>query len=107
MQNDLDLNNIINLREVSKIYPQQNETALKNFSLVVEKGEFVCLIGPSGCGKSTVLKIIAGLENQSTGTVTRPENISMVFQSGALLPWLSVSNNISLVMEVKGMTKIE
>ena len=107
MQNDLDSNNIIDLRAVGKIYPQQEEIALKDFSLSITPGKFVCLIGPSGCGKSTVLKLIAGLETATSGTITRPDTISMVFQTGALLPWLSVYDNVSLVLQVKGMSKTE
>lgn len=98
---------IISLNQVGKIYPQQTETALRNFSFSVSEGEFICLIGPSGCGKSTILKIIAGLETPSSGTVKRPENISMVFQSGALLPWLTVLENTSFGLRAKGMSQTE
>jgi NitT/TauT family transport system ATP-binding protein len=101
---------IIELQNVSKTYPQQKEIteiALKDFSLSVIKGEFVCLIGPSGCGKSTVLKIIAGLETATSGVVKKPDNISMVFQSGALLPWLTVSENAAFGLHATGMSENE
>ncbi len=98
---------IISLHNVTKTYLAHEEIALHDFSVAIQKGQFVCLIGPSGCGKSTVLKIIAGLETPSAGTITRPENISMVFQNGALFPWLSVSDNVSTVLQAQGMTKKE
>jgi NitT/TauT family transport system ATP-binding protein len=103
MQNDLDLNNIIVLHDVSKTYPNQKGFAFQHISLSVARGEFLCLIGPSGCGKSTILKIIADLEKVSAGTVKTPHNISMVFQGGALLPWLTVLDNAALGLKSQGM----
>lgn len=78
-----------------------DDVALRNASFAVQKGEFVCLVGQSGSGKSTVLKLIAGLESPSSGKVSRPENIAMVFQNGALLPWLTVVENIALGLSAK------
>ncbi len=95
MQNDSNLNNIIIFSNVGKIYPP-DEVALRNVTFEVKEGEFVCIIGPSGGGKSTILKIMAGLENQFSGAIAKPENISMVFQSGALFPWLSVFDNVAM-----------
>ena len=80
--------------------------AIKNISISIEEGEFVCFLGPSGCGKTTLLRCIAGLEIQSTGSVFQknkdisnlpPSNrdFGIVFQSYALFPNLSVFSNIS------------
>ena len=87
---------------------------LKNLNLVVKDGEFLTLVGPSGCGKSTLLRIIAGLERQSRGHIklndnlidqVRPSerNISMVFQSYALYPHLSVFDNIAVPLRMRWM----
>jgi NitT/TauT family transport system ATP-binding protein len=90
---------IIAFNNVSKVYEPGNEVALRNASFSVAPGEFVCIIGPSGGGKSTVLKIIAGLEKESSGLVTRPMGVSMVFQSGALLPWLTALDNVAFALQ--------
>ena len=87
---------IISFDNVLKVYPGNPVPALSAVSFSVNIGEFFCIVGPSGCGKSTVLKIIAGLENLTGGRVVKPELVSMVFQSGALLPWLNVFENVAL-----------
>ena len=66
------------------------------------EGEFVCLIGASGCGKTTTLKLIAGLEEKTTGTILKPAGVSMAFQSGALFPWLTVFENVALGLRQRG-----
>ncbi len=87
--------------DVSKSYPSAaSKWAVKDFSLEVKKEEFFCLVGPSGCGKSTVLKLIVGLEKPTSGKIERAEAISMVFQSGALLPWLTVAANVAFGLEM-------
>jgi NitT/TauT family transport system ATP-binding protein len=103
MQNDINLNNkpLITFDKVSKIFEPEKDAALRDVSFSVGAGEFVCVIGPSGGGKSTILKIIAGLETASSGTVTKPANVSMVFQAGALLPWLTVFENVALGLKAK------
>jgi iron(III) transport system ATP-binding protein len=81
-------------------------TALKGVDLEIEKGEFVCFLGPSGCGKTTLLRIIAGLEAQSAGTLHQAgrdisreppagRDYGIVFQSYALFPNLSVADNVA------------
>ena len=78
---------------------------VKGFDLTVGKGEFVSLLGPSGCGKTTVLRMVAGFESPSAGTIRIGErdvtrlranqrNIGMVFQSYALFPNMKVADNI-------------
>jgi multiple sugar transport system ATP-binding protein len=90
---------------------------LKDISLEVEEGEFVIFVGPSGCGKSTLLRIIAGLEDATSGDVMIGDNrvnslppakrgIAMVFQTYALYPHLTVKNNMSLgLKQAKESTK--
>lgn len=95
----------VRLRQLSKVYAGQNGlvTALQNFSCDIADGEFAVILGPSGCGKSTVIRIIAGLETPSSGSVLvnnapvrEPgKTCSMVFQSYTSFPWLSVLENIS------------
>ena len=89
--------------------------ALGGINLKVEAGDFVCLVGPSGCGKSTFLRIIAGLETPDEGqimfdghpvTETSPERI-MVFQEGALFPWLKVQDNVEFGLKMAGIPKEE
>lgn len=94
---------IIEIKNVSKRFFGEKEFSLKNFNLNVKEGEFLCIVGPSGCGKSTLARLIAGLDNPSKGQIlykgkkgkgVNPE-ISMVFQSFALFPWLTVRENVS------------
>jgi len=100
MPNDTNLNNPIVFEHVEKYYDAPEHPVLKDVSFAIAQGEFVCFIGPSGAGKSTILKIMAGLEHESAGLVKRPDNIGMVFQSGALFPWLTVFDNVALGLRV-------
>ncbi len=88
-------------------------TAVEDFNLNVDKGEFVSFLGPSGCGKTTTLRMIAGFEKPTSGHINiegkditnvpaNKRNIGMVFQSYALFPNLSVANNIGFGLKVKG-----
>lgn len=92
--------------------------AVENLNLAVEKGEFVSLLGPSGCGKTTTLQMIAGFVEPTRGDVTvngrsmrglRPEKRGMgiVFQSYALFPHMTVAQNISFGLEMRGMGRTE
>ncbi len=85
--------------------------ALHDINLSIRENEFVCFIGPSGCGKTTLLRIIAGLEDPTSGTVTldgdpirgpSPER-GMVFQEYSLFPWRTVLDNIVFGLELKGV----
>ncbi len=91
---------------------------LKGIDLDVEDGEFVIFVGPSGCGKSTLLRVIAGLEDATSGTVRidgdpvghlppSKRGIAMVFQTYALYPHLSVKNNMSLGIKQAGLQAAE
>ena len=92
--------------------------ALKDISLEVNEGEFVCFLGPSGCGKTTLLRAIAGLDLQTRGSVEQAgEDISVlppsgrdfgiVFQSYALFPNLTIRRNIAFGLENAGKPKNE
>lgn len=89
-------------------------TAIHNFSLTVDEGEFVCIVGPSGCGKSTFLRIVAGLDQQTSGTVEivpgddprKPLN-NVVFQEYAIFPWKTLRNNVAFGLQMRGIGKQE
>jgi NitT/TauT family transport system ATP-binding protein len=90
-------------------------SALKNVSLDIRAGGFVCLLGPSGCGKSTLLNAIAGFIAPTSGAiavqgahVTHPgPDRGMVFQEYALFPWMTVEKNIAFGLEIKGAPRAE
>ena len=91
--------------------------ALAGVDLTVEAGEFVSLIGPSGCGKSTLLRLIADLDEASTGELEifgKPaararvdQDYGIVFQQAGLLPWRTVGGNIELPLELHGMARAD
>jgi NitT/TauT family transport system ATP-binding protein len=89
--------------------------AVRDFTLEVGSGEFVCLLGPSGCGKSTFLNIVAGFIPATAGTlsldgrpVTRPgPDRGVVFQEHALFPWLTVEDNIGFGLRMRGVGRRE
>jgi NitT/TauT family transport system ATP-binding protein len=106
----------IQIRGVSKVFRDARKgdvVALKDISLDIRRGEFICLLGPSGCGKSTLLNAIAGFSLPSTGhitvgeqTVTAPgPDRGMVFQEYALFPWMTVEKNIAFGLEIQGLAK--
>lgn len=93
-------------------------TAVKNLNLEIADGEFLVFVGPSGCGKSTSLRLLAGLEEISSGQISigdRPVNhlspkdrdIAMVFQSYALYPHMSVFENMAFSLQLQGLTKAD
>ena len=107
----------VSLEKVTKIYPNGFE-AVSDLDLQIEDGELMVVVGPSGCGKTTVLRMIAGLENISSGTVrfgdevvndVPPKNrdVAMVFQSYALYPQMTVAQNIGFALKMKRIPKIE
>jgi NitT/TauT family transport system ATP-binding protein len=105
----------ISISLLSKVFSKgkREVVALSGFDLEVRDGEFVCLLGPSGCGKTTVLRIVAGLEEKTSGSVKlKNREISspgsdrgMVFQEFALFPWRTVRKNIEFGLEVKNVPK--
>jgi multiple sugar transport system ATP-binding protein len=105
------------LTDVDKVY-ENGFHAVKDLSLDVEDGEFLVLVGPSGCGKTTALRMVAGLEDITDGTVTiggrvvndvspRDRNVAMVFQSYALYPHMTVGENIGFGLALRHEPKQE
>jgi len=108
---------LLEIRGLYKLFSSEGKEmeALHNINLSIEENEFVCFIGPSGCGKTTLLRIIAGLEEPSSGTVTLagdpikgpgPER-GMVFQEYSLFPWRTVLDNVAFGLELKGVPVAE
>jgi NitT/TauT family transport system ATP-binding protein len=90
-----------------------NHAVLSGVSIDIKDGEFVTIVGPSGCGKSTLLNIIAGLDSPDSGSIfvkgeyktsTDPDRI-VIFQEGALFPWLTVTENIEFGLKLAGASK--
>ena len=107
----------VTLQSVKKTYPNGFQ-AVKDFNLDIKDGEFVVFVGPSGCGKSTTLRMIAGLEDVSSGTISiggrvvndvhpKDRDIAMVFQSYALYPHMSVYKNMAFALKLRGVPKAE
>lgn len=103
--------------QLTKTYDNK-VTAVENFNLTVEDEEFIVFVGPSGCGKSTTLRMIAGLEDISSGTFSidgkkmnevepKDRDIAMVFQNYALYPHMTVYENMAFSLKLKGMPKAE
>lgn len=108
---------LLEIKNVSKLFRADGREmeALHDISLSIKENEFVCFIGPSGCGKTTLLRIIAGLEEPTSGAVylrdvpikgPGPER-GMVFQEYSLFPWRTVLDNVAFGPELKGMQKDE
>lgn len=94
----------ISIQNLYKTY-HEDTPVLSDFSLQVQKGEFLCILGPSGCGKSTLLRLIAGLEKPTGGSIETDspgtkQPIAYVFQHPNLLPWRSVEQNIGMPLEL-------
>lgn len=107
----------VTLKSVAKIYPG-NVKAVKDISLKIRDREFMVLVGPSGCGKSTTLRMIAGLEEISSGTISignrivndippKDRDIAMVFQNYALYPHMSVYDNMAFGLKLRKYKKAE
>jgi multiple sugar transport system ATP-binding protein len=107
----------ISFKNLSKAFPDGTQ-ALRGIDLEVKQGEFLALVGPSGCGKTTLLRILAGLEQQSAGSVfiderdastlqPRDRDLAMVFQNYALFPHLSVFDNLAFGLKARRRPKEE
>jgi NitT/TauT family transport system ATP-binding protein len=100
---------LVSFQNVGKIY-NNGTVALANLDLDVRGSEFLTLLGPSGCGKSTILRLIAGLDNVSSGTLARGfaldhASIGFVFQDPTLMPWASVFDNVFLPLRLRGFAR--
>ncbi|KQC04352.1 MAG: nitrate ABC transporter ATP-binding protein [Methanoculleus sp. SDB] len=106
----------VSIRNLNRIFEKEGgvtTVALEEITLDIEDEEFVCLVGPSGCGKTTLLRIIAGLDTATGGSVTIDgEQITgpdprrgMVFQEYSLFPWRNIRDNITFGLEMKGMDR--
>src|SRR6266542_839368 len=107
----------IELEDVGKVYPDGTR-AVSDIDLDIRDGEFMVLVGPSGCGKTTALRMVAGLEEISEGTVrigdrvvndlpARDRDIAMVFQNYALYPHMSVYDNMAFGLKLRKVSKVE
>jgi NitT/TauT family transport system ATP-binding protein len=104
---------LLEVRSVNQMYGsgERRFTAVQNINLSMKEGEFVALVGPSGCGKSTLLRIITGLNKPTSGVVLYRDNVltgvnpyaTIVFQTFALFPWLTVQQNVELALKVRGV----
>src|SRR5277367_4643147 len=105
----------VEIKELVKTYVDDRGrptfTAVKNISLNIENGEFMVLVGPSGCGKSTTLRMVAGLEKITSGTISiggrvvnelepKDRGIAMVFQNYALYPHMTIFNNMAFGLQL-------
>ena len=101
----------VQIRDVRKSFG--NFEVLHGVSIPIEDGQFVVLVGPSGCGKSTLLRMLAGLENITSGTISigdrvvnnvqpKERDIAMVFQNYALYPHMTVGENMGFSMKLRG-----
>lgn len=106
----------ITVEGLYKVYRPKNSSpvsALEDINLTVKQGEFVSIVGPSGCGKTTLLKILAGLNTITAGTVTLAgrkvtgpsRDIGMVFQSATLLPWKTIAENVMVPIDIQKLDK--
>ena len=102
---------IVRIERVSKVFRSDGReiVALKDFSLDIQQGEFICILGPSGCGKSTLLNAVAGFSLPTSGkliangrqVVSPGPDRAMVFQEYALFPWMNVAENIAFGLEIR------
>src|SRR3954449_12549562 len=108
----------IEVRNVGQIFKTttQDVIALEDVSLDVKPGRFVVLVGPSGCGKSTLLMMMAGLRQQTSGTITisgapipepDPNRVGVVFQEASLFPWLTAEENVEFPLALRRLAKAE
>jgi ABC-type sugar transport system ATPase subunit len=115
----------LTIEKLGKRYAGSGTWALRDFSLEVGDGELVAIVGPSGCGKSTLLRILAGLEEETSGTILlgkrgegpsarilnglapRDRDLALMFQSYTLLPHLTVEENMGFGLKLRGVPRAE
>lgn len=105
----------ISINNLGVMYPGQGRNgaveALGGVTLTIASGELVCIVGPSGCGKTTLLRVLAGLEQATRGTVqirhddpARPVK-AMVFQGAGVFPWMTVAENVAYGLRLRGIPR--
>ena len=102
------MNNVLNIKNLSKTYFTKLGCveALNNINLNIKKGEILGIIGSSGCGKSTLLSIIAKLDKSTTGQIISEKKdyiVGYMMQNDALFPWLTILDNATLGLKIKGI----
>src|ERR1700761_3596913 len=98
---------MLTLSKITKTY-NTGLLALDHADLTIGAGSFTSIVGPSGCGKSTLLRVIAGLDEPTSGTITgRPAEIGLVFQDATLMPWADVEANVYLPLRLAGVKRAE
>lgn len=112
---DTELDNILQLKNITQTYDNGKIEIFKDFNFLIEdkpgQGQFVCLLGTSGCGKSTLLRYICGLQKPTSGDVlindkplSKDSRTGMVFQQYSSLPWYTVYQNVELALRYKGVS---
>src|SRR5664279_4892879 len=103
----------LSVEAMKKVYPsasgEPNPPVFEDIHFHIDKGEFICIIGHSGCGKTTILNVLAGLEEATTGDVIMDGrevkgpslDRGVVFQSHALMPWMTVLGNVAFAVKSK------
>ena len=107
----------IEIKNINKSFDGRgkNLSVLEDINLTINDGELVCLLGPSGCGKTTLLRLIAGLDNPTSGEVVANGEVvekpsgdrAVIFQQYSLFPWLTVLQNVTFGLEMSGGSKEE
>lgn len=108
----------VRFEKASHVYPGADRPAVDELDLTIEDGELMVFVGPSGCGKSTSLRMLAGLEEVSSGSIwigdhevtdvaPKDRDIAMVFQNYALYPHLTVADNMAFALRIAGVPKAE
>lgn len=103
----------LQLNSINKLFQDTDKETIRDVSLDVEEGEFICIVGPSGCGKSTLLNLVAGLMTPTSGEIILDgEKIQgpgadrvVMFQEAALYPWLNVMQNVMFGLDAAGFSK--
>lgn len=108
----------VTFRDATRVYPGADHPAVDALNLEIEDGEFMVLVGPSGCGKSTSLRMLAGLEEVTSGSILigdedvtelppKERDVAMVFQNYALYPHMSVGENMGFALKMQNVPKAE